>query len=92
VAERVEARTAEALRALFKGHDVCCAIVANVEDALADPHFAARGVFSRGLAADGKTIAALPVPVVEAFRAPERTAGYPQLGEANALVAKPAEE
>jgi crotonobetainyl-CoA:carnitine CoA-transferase CaiB-like acyl-CoA transferase len=86
VAERVRARTGEELQALFAGEDVCCAVTARIEDTLADPHFIARGVFGRELTADGKRIAALPVPVVDAFRGTERTAGYPALGEANALL------
>jgi alpha-methylacyl-CoA racemase len=86
VAERVRARTGDELQALFAGKDVCCALVAGLEDALADPHFIARGVFGRELTANGKRIAALPVPVADAFRAPQRAAGYPDLGEANALL------
>ena len=86
IAQRVKARSAQELRALFRGHDVCCAIMATLEEALADPHFAARGVFDRKLAADGQCISALPVPVADAFRADEREAGYPQLGEANELL------
>jgi alpha-methylacyl-CoA racemase len=86
VAERVIARSAAELRRLFEGHDVCCAIVASVEEALADSHFAARGVFARELTANGEHIAALPVPVAEAFRASEAEAGYPELGEANELL------
>jgi crotonobetainyl-CoA:carnitine CoA-transferase CaiB-like acyl-CoA transferase len=89
VAERVRARTAAELQALFAGRDVCCAIAAKVEDAVADPHFVARGVFGRALTAGDQRIAALPVPVVDAFRAMERAAGYPELGEANALLDTP---
>ena len=83
VAQRVSARTAEELRALFEGHDVCCTIMTDLEHALRDPHFAARQVFSRTLAVPGRTITALPVPVADAFRCDERQAGYPKLGEAN---------
>jgi crotonobetainyl-CoA:carnitine CoA-transferase CaiB-like acyl-CoA transferase len=86
VAERVRARTADELEKLFDGEDVCCALTARIEDALANPHFVARNVFGRELMADGKRIAALPVPVVDAFRASARAAGYPQLGEANSLL------
>jgi crotonobetainyl-CoA:carnitine CoA-transferase CaiB-like acyl-CoA transferase len=86
VAERVRARTAGELEMLFDGEDVCCALTAGIEDALADPHFVARGVFGRELTADGKRISALPVPVADAFRATERAAGYPALGEANAML------
>ena len=86
VAERVGARTADELKALFAGEDVCCAIMTGVREALQDPHFAARGVFARTLVTSGKSMTALPVPVVDAFRAPEQAAGYPELGEANDLL------
>lgn len=86
VAERIRARTARDLQALFAGHDVCCTIAAEVRDALTDPHFAAREVFARTLTAGGKSIAALPVPVASAFRAAEQDAGYPELGEANGML------
>lgn len=87
VAELVGARDAEELQALFAGHDVCCAIAVSLEEAVQDAHFAARGLFAREVAAAGKTIAALPVPVAENFRAAERASEYPGLGEANALLA-----
>jgi alpha-methylacyl-CoA racemase len=86
VSERVRACTARELQALFAGQDVCCSIAAGIEDALADPHFVARGIFDRALHAGGKRITALPVPVAEPFRSTERAAGYPELGEANALL------
>ena len=86
VAERVASRTADELRKLFDGHDVCCTIVVSVEDALRDPHFAARRVFARELRAGRKSISALPVPVADAFRAAETSMSYPELGEANDLL------
>jgi crotonobetainyl-CoA:carnitine CoA-transferase CaiB-like acyl-CoA transferase len=88
IAERVSASTAQELQTLFKGHDVCCAIIANVEDALQDPHVTERGLLSRELNAAGKRIPALPVPVAEPFRSHDRAAGYPALGEANDLLKK----
>src|SRR5258706_3875162 len=88
VAQKIAAKTADEWRALFAGEDVCCCIVRSVEDALRDPHFAARGVFGAKLAAAGKTISALPVPVAPRFRAHEQSAGYPALGEANSLLKK----
>jgi crotonobetainyl-CoA:carnitine CoA-transferase CaiB-like acyl-CoA transferase len=86
VAASVRRRTAEELTALFRGHDVCCTIVITLESALADPHFAARRVFERSLAAGNESIAALPVPVAEPFRSDTKTQGYPGLGEANHLL------
>jgi crotonobetainyl-CoA:carnitine CoA-transferase CaiB-like acyl-CoA transferase len=86
VAERVQAHTADALQALFSGQDVCCAIATTLENAMLDPHFKARSVFARKLAAGDKSITALPVPVVDAFRPEEIESGYPVLGEANEML------
>ena len=86
VALCVAARTAAAWREALAGKDVCCAVVASVEEALADAHFRARGLFAQQLVAGGRAITALPVPVDPAFRR-EATLGYPALGEDNKLIA-----
>ena len=70
----------------FAGRDVCCAIVASVAEAVADPHLAARGIFSHMVTAGGRSVPALPVPVVPQFRAPPEQAASPALGEANHLL------
>ena len=88
VGEIIAAKTAAEWSALFAGKDICCCIVASLEDALRDPHFVARKVFSAKLAANGKEITALPVPVASQFRASPGAAGYPTLGEANSLLEK----
>lgn len=87
VAALIALDTAEGWHARFEGREVCCSVVASLEEALASAHFAARGVFSRSLQGDGRTIPALPVPIAEAFRASGLDAGYPALGEANSLLA-----
>lgn len=66
---------------VFAGKDVCCSIVCTMEEALRDPHFAARGVFARTLTEGGRSIPALPVPVDARFRGESTDAGYPALGE-----------
>lgn len=86
VAERVRARTADEWRARFAGKDVCCSIVTSLKDALADPQVVARQLFERKVIAGGKDIAALPVPIAAVFRSADTSAGYPVLGEANALL------
>lgn len=86
VADRIAAKTADEWRALFAGKDVCCCIMASIEDARRDPHFVARDVFGARLAADGKEMTAMPVPVAPQFRAQPESAGYPALGEANSLL------
>jgi crotonobetainyl-CoA:carnitine CoA-transferase CaiB-like acyl-CoA transferase len=87
VAACIASRTAAQWRAALADKDVCCAIVASVEEALADAHFRERCVFAQQLAADGRSIAALPVPVDRAFRR-DATLGYPALGEDNPLIEK----
>ncbi len=88
VAARIASRTADEWRAAFAGEDVCCSIVSTMAEAMADPHFRARGLFSRRVATDAGTLTAAPVPVADAFRAPEATIGYPRLGDANDAVLK----
>jgi crotonobetainyl-CoA:carnitine CoA-transferase CaiB-like acyl-CoA transferase len=85
VAGRIREKTAEEWRAAFAGKDLCCNVVNSVEEALAHPHFRARGLFDRKLSAGGSAIAALPMPVAPEFRSGD-SAGYPALGEANSLL------
>jgi len=86
VAACIASATSSVWRDRFKGKDVCCAIVASVEEALADPHFRARGLFARQLAAGGREIGALPVPIDAAFRDTAAACAYPALGENNDLI------
>jgi crotonobetainyl-CoA:carnitine CoA-transferase CaiB-like acyl-CoA transferase len=85
VAGLILAGTAAHWQALFQGEDVCCAIVASLEEALEDPQVQARGLFDHVLSADGRSLPALPVPVAPAFRS-DVPRGYPRLGEGNALL------
>jgi crotonobetainyl-CoA:carnitine CoA-transferase CaiB-like acyl-CoA transferase len=86
VAERIRSATAEVWRARFAGQDVCCAIVASLEEAVEDPHVRARGLFDRSMTADGRRIPALPLPLAPQFRSRDADGTYPALGEANALL------
>ena len=66
---------------------ICAApIAATLEEAMRDPHFAARGLFDWGLASADGRIAAMPVPVAPEFRAAPGDAQAPALGEANGLL------
>lgn len=85
IARRVAGRTAAAWSEALAGKDVCCAIVASVEEALADAHFQARGLFAQQLATGNRAICALPVPIDPAFRR-AAALGYPALGEDNTLI------
>jgi alpha-methylacyl-CoA racemase len=86
VAALIRARTAAEWRRRFAGTDLCCAVAATIEEAMRDPHFAARGLFAWGVAGEGGRIAALPVPVAPDFRAAPCDRAAPALGEANALL------
>jgi alpha-methylacyl-CoA racemase len=86
VAEIIRGETSETWRARFAGRDCCCSIVAEVHEALADPHFAARQLFARTLVNEvGNHLPALPVPIDFAFRAPTgEPEAAPVLGAHNA--------
>ena len=68
VAHIIAGRSADAWMKMFKGHDVCCSIVAGLQEAVADPHFAARGVFSRKIEVGETSIPALPTAIAARFR------------------------
>ncbi len=70
---------------VFEAADCCCSIVQSIEDALEDPHFAARGVFSRRVTNDrNATMRALPTPVARVLASdPKGSASAPRLGADN---------
>lgn len=81
VAERIATRTSAEWQAAFDGHDVCCSVVATLEEAVADPQVAARRLMGHTLKAGGQELPALPVPLAPTFR-PEASRGIaPPLGE-----------
>lgn len=86
VAALIAARPAAHWRAVFEQADCCCSIVATAQEGATDPHFIARGLFARRAGTAQASIPALPVPIVEAFRAPltEEPAAAPAMGEGNA--------
>ncbi len=84
IARKIAQHPAAYWQALFEGQDVCCNLVASVQEAIEDPNVGARGVFKAKLEADGQRLAALPVPIADIFRSPAADLGYPSLGEANA--------
>ena len=63
----------------FAGRDVCCSIVASLKEAVDDSHFADRKVLARMVTVDGKSIPALPLPVLEIF-AGDTGGSPPRLG------------
>jgi crotonobetainyl-CoA:carnitine CoA-transferase CaiB-like acyl-CoA transferase len=81
VAERIAAQSSAHWQAAFAGQDVCCSIVATLEEATNDPHTAARGLFADMLKVTGQQLPALPLPVVSTFRPGAGRAAAPCLGE-----------
>lgn len=86
VSQRIGEKTAAEWQSIFAGKDLCCCVVATVQEALNDAHFKARGVFNRTVTADGKSITALPVPVADVFRSAQIDASYPALGSAHDIL------
>jgi crotonobetainyl-CoA:carnitine CoA-transferase CaiB-like acyl-CoA transferase len=86
VAQRLHEKTAAEWQAIFAGKDLCCCVVATMQEALNDAHFKARGLFNRKVSVDGKTVIALPVPVADGFRSARMEEGYPALGSANGIL------
>jgi len=85
IAAIIATETADIWRSRFAGKDCCCTIVANLGDALTDPHYTARGLFHRVLTnPEGAAMPALPVPLDPGFRAAPATAiASPALGADN---------
>jgi crotonobetainyl-CoA:carnitine CoA-transferase CaiB-like acyl-CoA transferase len=70
VAQLIASRRAAELEPVLRAADCCCSIVRTVAEAMADPQFAARGVFENRIVNEqGEEIAALPTPIVGRARA-----------------------
>jgi crotonobetainyl-CoA:carnitine CoA-transferase CaiB-like acyl-CoA transferase len=81
VARLVAARTADEWRPIFAAADCCATVVIPLEQALRDPHFNERGLFSHQVGTDsGKSLPALPVPVAPQFRSASGVRKAPKLG------------
>jgi alpha-methylacyl-CoA racemase len=85
VTEIIRTQPAEVWRARFAGRDCCCSVIADLRQALEDPHFRARGLFDHMLLnEEGRRLPALPVPVERQFRPPTSMASAaPLLGASN---------
>ncbi len=88
VAELIGAGDARSWRSTFAGEDCCCSVVQSLEQAFADPHFRARGLFDHKIENEsGDTLPAVAVPVVPAFRADAGIPrGAPHLGSDNGAL------
>ncbi len=81
----IASRTASEWEPILRRADCCCTIVKSVSEALEDAQFQARGVFEAQLSSgDGKSIPAIPVPIIKAFRDHDNERKRaPRLGEDN---------
>ncbi|HEV7336031.1 MAG TPA: CoA transferase [Bosea sp. (in: a-proteobacteria)] len=69
VAALIGAQPAEHWRALLEPLDCCCTVVRTLEEALADPHFTARGLLDRQAEEPGgRRIVSTPLPLAPVFR------------------------
>ncbi|WP_180899119.1 CaiB/BaiF CoA transferase family protein [Martelella soudanensis] len=69
------------------GADCCCAKVRNMEEAMADAHFAATGTFDRKVVTrDGRTLTGTTVPIDSALSVSSDRMQAPKLGEQNSLL------
>lgn len=77
----------------FAGKDCCVTLLNSLENAVRDPHFAIRGVFSARVANEaGTEMPALPVPVAREFRvSPDGVLPSPALGASNGQTTETAE-
>lgn len=86
VAEIVRSRTAAEWAPVIAAADCCCSFVKSMAEAMADPHFKARGLFSETLTNEtGEKVSALPVAISPSLRARRgKSFGAPALGADNA--------
>lgn len=87
VAKIIAAKTAAEWSTIFANKDVCCSIVVSLQEAVADPHFAARGLLSRKIEVDGRELPALPVAISNELRGHGKTSP-PRLGADTAEMLK----
>ena len=80
VRKAIATKSADYWNARFAAVDACVSVVLSMEEALAEPHFAARGVFDHRLNMAGNEVPAAPVPIARVFREEPHAAEYPALG------------
>lgn len=86
VAERIASRGSEEWMGIF-GDDCCCALVATQEEAIANPHFRAAGLFAgRVRTPEGQLATALDVPIVPGLRVADVERAVPAVGADNSRM------
>ena len=77
VAEKLASRTAADWSLVFLGKDVCCSIVASLQEALGSAQVAARGLLVGSVVTENGLIPTPPVPIASQFRDPAAYAPAP---------------
>lgn len=77
----IKARDGQYWQQRFAGEDVCCSLVVSLAEAVEDAQLQARGVFTRTLDINGRSLPAMPVPLAPLFRARSLSASAPRLNE-----------
>ncbi len=78
VAATIRQRESDHWRDAFAGMDVCCSVVATLEEALSEPHFYNDAVTGHEVSGADGSMPALPVPIDAAFRRPPDNARHPE--------------
>ena len=91
VAAIIETRSAADWMQRFSETDACVCLVADIGDAMADPQFAGRGLFSHRAGNENSALTAAAVPLSPLFRKAPGTIPAPGLGEANEEFLHPGE-
>jgi crotonobetainyl-CoA:carnitine CoA-transferase CaiB-like acyl-CoA transferase len=87
VAAIIAGQTAQEWEPVFAAADCCVTIVADLEHAVADPHFVSRGLFAHQvITAKGTAMPALPVPIDPGFRAAPRAVATLRPGEHDGMI------
>ncbi|MGL5361530.1 MAG: CaiB/BaiF CoA transferase family protein [Bosea sp. (in: a-proteobacteria)] len=91
VAALIVAQPSAHWRDLLEPRDCCCTIVAQLDEAITDPQFAARQLFAhRSQEPSGQSLPSTVLPIAPIFRASSETVRLvPGVGQDNAAVLKP---
>jgi alpha-methylacyl-CoA racemase len=68
---------------VFKGKDVCCNLVLNLDEAMGHQHFIDREVFAAKVHDDEKLLTSLPLPLSKNLADAQMSKTYPKLGQHN---------
>ena len=88
VGESIAAEPSAHWRAIFERADCCAAVVAGLDEALADPQFAPLAKTASTKLGD-RVVPALPMPFASLLGESGETLAAPELGEANAAFGFP---